>query len=76
MTYTIKDLAQGKCAVLNDGTLEELREVLSAAQGEKCSSIYGIYDVKYYWTDMVYHWYNDNVNARDLPVQSVKEFHK
>lgn len=29
--YTIKDLAQGKCAVINDGTLEDLKRVLKLA---------------------------------------------
>jgi hypothetical protein len=29
--YTIEDLKNGKCAVINDGTLEELREVLDLA---------------------------------------------
>ena len=29
--FTIEDLKQGRCAVINDGTLEELREVLRLA---------------------------------------------
>lgn len=29
--FTIKDLAEGKCAVRNDGTVEELNKVLKAA---------------------------------------------
>lgn len=29
--YTIKDLSEGRCAVVNDGTVEELREVLEEA---------------------------------------------
>ncbi len=31
MKYRIEDLSSGKCAVRNDGTLEELKEVLSRA---------------------------------------------
>ena len=31
MKYTIKDLREGKCAVINDGTLEQLQDVLKKA---------------------------------------------
>lgn len=29
--FTIQDLTNGKCAVINDGTLDELKEVLNLA---------------------------------------------
>lgn len=29
--YTIKDLAEGRCTILNDGTVEQLRAVIKAA---------------------------------------------
>lgn len=29
--FTIKNLSEGRCAVINDGTIEELNKVLRAA---------------------------------------------
>lgn len=33
--YTIEDLRNGKCAVINDGTLEDLREVLKLVNNRR-----------------------------------------
>ena len=70
--FTIEDLKQGRCAVINDGTLEELREVLKLAfpkdEGIVCTN-YEFYLVnrrnKTVW---VYK------NSTKLPTQSVKDF--
>jgi len=73
MKYTIKDLREGKCAVINDGTYEELDIVLSEAQGEPCNRVYVKSSSKYFWTDDSYYfWYN--CNKTTLPTQSVKDF--
>ena len=70
--YTIKDLKNGKVAVVNDGTLEELKEVLSKAFPDDKSIIYGL--LVYYKVRL------DNSNKwcplreTDLPTQSVKDF--
>ena len=73
--FTIADLASGKCAVINDGTEEELNKVLQMAfpYGNQEYPIQGIN--KYYhciphykqeWT-----FTNGEIN---LPTQSVKDF--
>lgn len=73
MKYTIKDLAEGRVAVKNDGTLEELREVLRLAF-PLCDSIpagdgeiYSLMDcsnIKSWGSGM----------DSSLPIQSVKYF--
>lgn len=57
--YTIKDLSEGKCAVINDGTRKELAKVLA----NPCLGIW-----KYYWKD------NCSDIKPNLPCQSVKDF--
>ena len=66
--FTIEDLKQGKCAVINDGTLEELREVLKLAFPNS-SSTDGLY--KFYYAR--YNAWNC-VDSCSLPTQSVKDF--
>ena len=58
--YTIEDLKNGKCTVINDGTPEELDIVLSAAEGNPCSRTYiKLACSKYYWTKNNYFWSNN-----------------
>jgi len=74
MNYTIDDLTNGKCAVINDGTLEELQKVLKLAfpidrsPVEGCDKYYFALDNKGIWTSVFEH-----IN---LPTQSVKDFLK
>lgn len=66
--FTIEDLKQGKCAVINDGTLKELREVLRLAFSGT-SDTDGLYKFYYAFGN---DWdCNDKTN---LPTQSVKDF--
>ncbi len=70
MKYTIEDLRNGKCAVKNDGTLEELKEVLSKAFPS--DSMPAGNDDVYYYIGFGNEWGSDsNIN---LPTQSVKDF--
>ena len=66
--FTIEDLKQGKCAVINDGTLEELREVLRLAfpNSNSTDGLYKFYYAKYNA------WNCDD--SCNLPTQSVKDF--
>ena len=75
--FTIEDLKQGKCAVINDGTLEELREVLKLAFPDSILDVAG--GCRYYFLDNklknekeIYVW--DLDNNTNLPTQSVKDF--
>lgn len=43
--FTIKDWAEGRCAVKNDGTVEELNKVLKAAFPVKNQSAIGSCDI-------------------------------
>ncbi len=71
--YTIKDLSEGKCAVINDGTLEELREVLALAfRDRRIADGTG----KYYYDYENGIWDSGNLNIKNLPTQSVKDFLK
>lgn len=68
--FTIKDLAEGRCAVKNDGTVEELNKVLKAAFPVKNQPAIGSSDIYFkinggFWTSGC---------DTKLPVQSVKDF--
>lgn len=75
--FTIEDLKQGRCAVINDGTLEELREVLKLAFPDSILDVAG--GGRYYFLDKklkneeeIYVW--DLDKNTNLPIQSVKDF--
>lgn len=70
--YTIKDLSEGRCAVKNDGTLEELRKVLKKAFPKDLTYTKGISDF-YYRYSAISSCGNDFTY---LPFQSVKDFLK
>lgn len=67
--YTIQDLRNGKVAVVNDGTLEELKKVLDLSNPDDNFSIKGSYSIYEcagkYW---------GGVDRTNLPTQSVKDF--
>lgn len=71
MKYTIEDLKKGKCAVKNDGTLEELRKVLKLAFPDDFATIKGI-AIYYYACRLTKDWCYGAVTS--LPFQSVKDF--
>lgn len=68
--YTIHDLANGKCAVKNDGTIEELKTVLALAFPDyKTKGTFA-----YYWrSEWGGTYYNKKLKPH-LPFQSVKDF--
>lgn len=70
--FTIEDLRNGNCAVTNDGTLEELKNVLRLAFHSETSCLMGSY--KYYQqsSDDINEWVG--TNCAFIPSQSVKEF--
>ena len=69
--YTIQDLANGKCAVKNDGTLEELKAVLNAAFLNDNSIIIGneTYYLRYNNSEL---WFAHDDTAIRTKWQSVK----
>lgn len=68
--FTIKDLAEGRCAVKNDGTVEELNKVLRAAfPGCEESTGHWIYYAKHYYSN---NW--ASFTRIEIPFQSVKDF--
>jgi hypothetical protein len=71
MKYTIEDLKEGRCAVKNDGTLEELRKVLELACPDGFSALKGI-AIYYYADKSTRKWCYGAVTS--LPFQSVKDF--
>jgi hypothetical protein len=74
MKYTIEDLRNGKCAVRNDGTAEELIEVLSLAfpEDKRAYLIGGAH--KFYYKSPYNNWGFSMVDSTELPTQSVKDF--
>jgi hypothetical protein len=74
MKYTIEDLRNGKCAVRNDGTVEELIEVLSLAfpKDKGAYLIGGAH--KFYYKSPYNNWGFFIHNSTELPTQSVKDF--
>ena len=71
--YTIEDLAQGRCAVINDGSVEELREVLRRAFPDDHSLIRGVNRYYFKHCHQAGKWYVDEFKV-NLPTQSVKDF--
>lgn len=73
--YTIEDLRNGKCAVENDGTLEELKKVLKEAfPADECSPSGD--SQFYYGKHNRVTWYSALYTSlpTSLPTQSVKDF--
>lgn len=71
--YTIKDLNEGKCAVKNDGTLKQLRKILSLAFPNDITTK-GIGKIYYAASLNSGSWsYTDN-QFFELPIQSVITF--
>ena len=70
--YTIEDLKNGKCAVINDGTVEELREVLKLAFPNDNTIPVGDSYCYYSLGNM---WFSELTHV-SLPTQSVKDFLK
>lgn len=68
--FTIEDLSKGNCAVINDGTLEELREVLKLAFPNDKTRVDGNY--KNYYKSQYRGWVC--TMGVSLPTQSVKDF--
>ena len=71
--YSIKDLSEGKVAVVNDGSVKELREVLKLAFPDDYSRLQG--SERYYYGTRIYSdlsWTGDF--ETHLPTQSVKDF--
>lgn len=74
MKYTIQDLREGRCAVINDGTLDELREVLERAFPEYIITVEGTEKFYYKRQTRKNQWVADICTS--LPTQSVKDFLK
>ena len=70
--FTIEDLSKGNCAVINDGTLEELSEVLRLAFPNDKSVVESYIGYKYFSVMDENCW--DCWNQITLPKQSVKDF--
>lgn len=69
--FTINDLSEGKCAVINDGTLEELQKVVKLAFPEDRSTPMGT--SRYYYTTDGKLW--SSISYRlNIAMQSVKDF--
>ena len=73
--YTIKDLSEGRVAVRNDGTLEELVEVLALAFPHDKYTIWGSNEFYFRKLESPTEWWSGQ--QRHLcgqPVQSAKDF--
>jgi hypothetical protein len=67
----IKQLSDGKIAVKNDGTIDELNEILKEAFPSDDSQSIGIWDY-YYGVEKEHYWGCDS--STTLPTYSVKDF--
>jgi len=70
--FTIKDLELGKCAVINDGTLEQLREVIKLAFPNSDQHLAGAFRFYFPPIDINKIW--ECSDDTDQPTQSVKDF--
>lgn len=75
--FTIKDLSDGKCAVINDGTVDEIRKVLKKAFPDDDTPIQGLAPFYFVLTNdkgiIRCGWWCQDLEP-NLPVQSVKHF--
>lgn len=69
--FTIQDLADGKCSVINDGTLQELRKVLKLAFPKDPGIAGG--NAQYYFASTKDVWVGNDFK-NNLPAQSVRNF--
>lgn len=69
--FTIQDLSDGKCAVINDGSLDELKNVLSKAFPE-CGKVQGA--ATYYQAVKEDNSLWEAIDHTELSTQSVKDF--
>ena len=72
--FTIEDLKQGKCAVINDGTLEELREVIILAFPNDSLEVVGFSNYRLFSASTLEEGKWGYRTIEDLPTQSVKDF--
>lgn len=67
--FTIKDLAEGRCVIVNNGSVEDLNEVLRAAFPD---------DTDFYAGNEPYYYGDDGcwigIRETNLPTQSVNDF--
>lgn len=70
--FTIEDLSKGRCAVINDGTLEQLHEVMKLAFPNDVGIVCANY--KFYFASNSNNNIWDYSNSTNLPTQSVKDF--
>lgn len=70
MKFTIEDLRNGNCSVINDGTFEELLEVLKLAFPNDKSHLNGDHSCYCTYGDKTT-W---NCGNNGMPTQSVKDF--
>ena len=70
--YTIEDLSNGICAVINDGTLDELKGVLTLAFPQSKQVLGGTF--LFYFKSIHYSFEWSCENYTDLPKQGVKCF--
>lgn len=71
--FTIEDLMNGKCAVINDGTVEELGEVLRFAFPNDPTTVIGTHLYYQRSINNKNEWEGDN-GVLHIPAQSVKYF--
>jgi len=83
MTYTIQDLRDGKCAVVNDGTVEELNRVIGANVVEAqnlslpCVIFLDPMSINPRWYSRFHYGKEQIFNGLEyIPTQSVHEFLK
>lgn len=72
--FTIEDLSLGKCAVINDGTLEELREVIILAFPNDSLEVVGFSNYRLFSASTLERGKWVYRTIEDLPTQSVKDF--
>jgi hypothetical protein len=72
MKYTIQDLTRGICAVKNDGTIDELKDVLSTAFNWERK--YSVGNSSFYFKHPMFEMAWQCSNETKLPFQSVKDF--
>lgn len=71
----IKELQEGKCAIINNGTLEQLKEVLKEAFPEHSSSIDAFIGSSTFYFERHAHIESDTKQP-DMPAYNIEDFFK
>jgi len=73
--YSVKDLAEGKCIVQNNGTFQQLKELLDKAYpNDHTNNLIDYWEYTYFGGINTWEFSHDKDSFGNIPVQSIHKF--